>query len=403
MKKILFLLFFFLFVLEVSGIDISTCQNITSPGNYYLTADILNTSSTCFTINTSNILFDCQEHLIDGTGGSNTIGIYVDAYDYGSITNITIKNCTIKEFYTGLHFYGSSSNIIDNSKISLITLLNLTNTGIYMERSKSTNLSNVNINQSGYGIYLYYSDNNKILNCSINNSNYGIYTSVSDNNTFENSYFYYNTWGVYIYDSSHNKISFINTHNNSINGIYLTSGSNYNIINNSISNYNQIGYKFRASGNEIYNSIGNSNEYYGMYIDGSYQNVVENNTFQENKGYDFNFYGGSDFYCNNIVKNNIGSGNRPIEYYNYSINLENKTFSELILCDADYSNLTNIIIKGSNILYNNGLIRFHTSNTIITKLNSTKNAVGIYIFIQAIIKYIIIISMIMTIFFYGLV
>ena len=38
-----------------------------------------------------------------------------------------------------------------------------------------------------------------------------------------------------------------------------------------------------------------------------------------------------------------------IEYYNYSVNLQNKTLSGLILCNADDSNLTNITITWGKV------------------------------------------------------
>jgi hypothetical protein len=48
--------------------------------------------------------------------------------------------------------------------------------------------------------------------------------------------------------------------------------------------------------------------------------------------------------CNNNLENISVSGNRQLEYYNSTVTLSNKIVSELILCNADFSNINNIYV-----------------------------------------------------------
>ncbi|MEM4499985.1 MAG: NosD domain-containing protein, partial [Candidatus Woesearchaeota archaeon] len=109
----------FLFVLMVSGFDlvfaqnyISGCTAITSSGVYYLTADIINsTASTCIDIQANNVVLDCQGRMIDGLDASGSYGIRI--YRSSSQdTNVTIRNCVIRDWSRGIYVYRSSRNLI---------------------------------------------------------------------------------------------------------------------------------------------------------------------------------------------------------------------------------------------------------------------------------------------------
>ena len=189
-----------------------------------------------------------------------------------------------------------------------------------------------------YGIWLNDSDsgsnNNTIKNCgNISYFRYGIYLDSSDNNTLTN---------ITLYDNYYD-------------GIRL-SYSDQNTLTNITSNYNNK---------------------YGIYLFRSSFNTLQNITLQENDYYDFYISASSDSECNNFLQNITGSGGRPIEYYNYSVNLQDKTLSELILCNADNSNLTNITILGSPTKKNNMLYLLRTENTTLSQINSSYNYRGI--------------------------
>lgn len=59
---------------------ISSCTTISSPGEYVLIADIIDSSSaTCIAITSEDVVFDGADHIIDGMDIVNQYGIF--AYD----------------------------------------------------------------------------------------------------------------------------------------------------------------------------------------------------------------------------------------------------------------------------------------------------------------------------------
>ncbi|RLJ05428.1 MAG: hypothetical protein DRP18_03110, partial [Candidatus Aenigmatarchaeota archaeon] len=247
----------FLFLLVFSGVAgakaaVYQCNSCASCTEYIqngslqsgdvlrLTADISNQNGTCIEINQSNITFDCAGHTIDGDGDSNGYGIYVNAYDYGALANITIQNCTIQEFGHGVYFKGSLSNSIRNSEIydinssynmhgvslfrsSSNTLQNITASfndrdGINLDSSSSNTLQNITASFNSRGMRLFYAYSNKIKDFTItSNSNYGIYLSFSNSNTITNTIIQNNSnCGLYIYSCISNKI-YNNLFDNSVN------------------------------------------------------------------------------------------------------------------------------------------------------------------------------------------
>jgi len=105
-----------------------------------------------------------------------------------------------------------------------------------------------------------------------------------------------------------------------------------------------------------------------------------NSTLQENEINDFFIQTSDAADCDHIIQNNTGSGGRAIEYYNYSVNIEDKTLSLLVLCDADNSNITNVTLIGSDTYRNNGFGAIGSDYLNITGLNSTHNSFGISLY-----------------------
>ncbi|MEM4358254.1 MAG: right-handed parallel beta-helix repeat-containing protein, partial [Candidatus Pacearchaeota archaeon] len=201
------------------------------------------------------------------------------------------------------------------------------------------------------GIYLLYSYDNRLVNNTANSNYYGVYLRLSSNNTITNSTVNSNYYGVYL-DSSNNTIT------------------------DSIVNSNNYGVYLDSSNNTITDSIVNSNNY-GVYLASS-NNTITSNIVKENRWMDIWFYTDS-IHCDNIIENNTGSGDRPIKYYNYTVNLQDEEVSEIILCDADNSNLNNITVAGSDTIDNNALLIMKTDNSNITNINSSNNYYGIYL------------------------
>ncbi|MFH0885042.1 MAG: NosD domain-containing protein [Candidatus Micrarchaeota archaeon] len=95
-----------------------------------------------------NIVFDCNGYSITGPGNSYT-GIYVD-----SLSNVTIQNCNVTDFYNGIYlYYGQDNRILHNAM------------------GRNTN-----------GLYLYYSDFNSVLYNDFNDNTVGFYLYRADSN-----------------------------------------------------------------------------------------------------------------------------------------------------------------------------------------------------------------------------
>jgi len=186
------------------------------------------------------------------------------------------------------------------------------------------------------GIALYSSSNNNNITGNTANSNsYGIALGSSDNNIVTN-----------------------NTANTSQNdGIHLMNGSSYN----------------KVTGNNVSNSTKD-----GISLYSSSGNVVTGNTAKENNELDIGVWADSDVDCNNIVENNTGSGDRLIRFFNGSVNLQDVVISELILCNADSSNIKNVTIEGSSAKQNNGFVVYRTDNSNFTNVNSSNNSMGLH-------------------------
>ncbi|MFH8086286.1 MAG: NosD domain-containing protein [Candidatus Aenigmatarchaeota archaeon] len=361
MKKfvLLFSILFLLSILSISAnayedmgsffvcYNCSDCTDALNNNTYNevrLTQNITNQIETCINNpeNFTNKIFDCQEHLISGIG--ENYGFYLSGKE-----NNTIKNCNIVKFGYSIYLNESNNNMFLNNKLE-----NNVNYGIFLYNSSNNTFNDNLINGNNYGLYCDFSNYNFINFTTISNNTYGIYLTNSINNTITSTTISSaENYGVYLLFSYGN--NFTNSSvDYSIYGIYIEQ-ANYNLIENNNIKYNK----------------------YGLYVKNSLENLILNNIIQENQNFDI--FGEVDLEenCNNIIMNNIGSGNRPIGFYNGSINLENEIFSELILCNASYSNLNNITITGSDTLNNNGLILIYTGHSNLTNINSTGNNLGV--------------------------
>jgi hypothetical protein len=130
------------YTLNQNQSDIQGPATLSDAGRtYYLTKNLIGLTSTAIIVAANDIVFDCQNNHINGTGVANGIYIY-------NVSNATIKNCKINSWSNGIYILNSSdSNITGN------TLRNATN-GIMLNGSSSSNLieSNSISNSSTYGI-----------------------------------------------------------------------------------------------------------------------------------------------------------------------------------------------------------------------------------------------------------
>jgi len=169
--------------LTILSSDIPFCfcdDTITSDTT--LTQNYTCSSGGGITIGADNITLDCDGYSLTGSGSNN--GISVNSY-----SNVTIKNCSLTNFYVGTYFIYSSNNILTNN-IATSSYI-----GFFFDSGAYNNIISNTANNNQYGIYLNPSaDNNNITNNTLtNNSNIGVYINAGSNNIINFNKIYNNT------------------------------------------------------------------------------------------------------------------------------------------------------------------------------------------------------------------
>lgn len=187
----------------------------------------------------------------------------------------------------------------------------------------------------------------------------------------------YNTGnGVYLYGKSGVAIRNLNVKSFTY-GIYLYNSSNNTLVSNVTNSNRSDGVYIYGSNNILTNNTANSNGNNGITLTGSTNSRLTDNTAQENWYYDVYIFAATDSQCNNTIVNTTGSGGKPIKYFNNAVTLSNETLAQLILCNADGSNINNIRIEGSATFPNNSLYLLRTDFAKIINVNSSNNSSGI--------------------------
>jgi parallel beta-helix repeat protein len=230
----------------ISFTPITGCSVLKDQGKTYkLTEPITNSgTSPCINITANDITLDCDGHTIDGDDAAR-YGIYV--YRSSSqTTNIKIKNCIVKDWYSGnVYLENANGN----------TLTDIT----------STSSGKVNY-YDGYGFYLVYSDSNTFSSCTANSNRYGFYLSNSDSNTFSNCTANSNrVWGFLVggsLGSGSNTFSRCTANSNDFYGFYFIGSSSDTISDSKIENNPHGGIFLYQGGiegaNKIYNNLFNN-------------------------------------------------------------------------------------------------------------------------------------------------
>ena len=311
------MLLLLLLIMSSFALNINTCTNLSSANTIYtLTANVSN-SSTCFTINASNVTLDCQHNIINITSGfAGTFGVTVS-----NRNNISILNCNISMVGNdaGIKYFNiTNGSIINNSHIGSKFLRLEGNSSNILIQNNTADYQAIAILAEG-------STNISVLNntfhpgntCNAieldtqgtNNTNWFIsqntflginYTCIGLNGAI---IFQQNTSSAY---NNNNTIYRNNISNFLINGIYI--GSNYNnITENNLFN-NSIQIYVTGQNNTIYNNIFNATNGQGS----SYA-TNPNNLWNLSKTLGTNIIGGpylgGNFYSdyNNCTPDGIGS------------------------------------------------------------------------------------------------
>ena len=226
-------------------------------------------------------------------------------------------------------------------------------------------------------------NDNIILDCN-GSPIYGVGIGIENNGhknvTIRNCEIYGYSKGIYFYNDATGAIENNSFFNNEFN-IYSDSSS-LNVINNRLFGgkygiYSTHGSTINAEDNNIFNTD------YGIYLTGP-GNTITNNHFSSNE---FHIFIDADSYtdCDNDIShndelNNIFDGH-DILYYNSKVDLSNIHAAELILCNADYSNINNVTIMSADAnSSSNGIVLIQTDFANITGSDSRYNYIGISLY-----------------------
>jgi len=229
-------------------------------------------------INGTGITLDCAGYVINGSGGSSTIGVKIN---YGS-DNTIVKNCKIHSFGTGI--YGNASFGMNITNNTIYNLSNYNGAGIDISDASQTrgvtaNITNNNItSEKGSGIFCSVGIAN-VINNSISGYDYGIESGFQGNwgqikgNNITASY---NLSGNVVFINSGSPNITENKITGGYIGIYLYTYGFPKVWHNNI--YNQSSYKVYSQYpiTLFYNNEGN---YWGRDSCPVFMPMLDSNTF----------------------------------------------------------------------------------------------------------------------------
>ncbi len=309
--------------------EITGCQEITEPGDYYLSSDIIDTTTAdvCIYITADDVTLDGQGHCIDGStpgtckpieeDGDAVYPSLVNGYARAGIIvkkadNVIVKNVEVKNFCNGILLYGASdsntvencivhdngnptANVVDDGDFNGISVFNRVCNSIIRDNTVYDNTGEIygDCDDSGAGISVKkFSNYNHVTNNTVfGNTFAGIYGKKGGGDCFNT--IDYNR--VYENGQTGDKSCFTG-------GIRLQckSTDDYTIEYNTV--WDNIGPGIFVGGNDCEvkgNTVtGSKNAYsgnpgYGLYVDrysdsGGRRAKVYDNTFCDNEGFDIN-------------------------------------------------------------------------------------------------------------------
>jgi len=365
---------------------------------------------------------DCNGSTLIGNG--NGTFAFISSYGSGYNENISISNCSLSNYVRAIEVqYGARNITIENNVIA-----NLSNGQLY---SLVGDPRGIIFGESSTPLYNNYTDikivNNNIENLTSDSLSYkvigiGFGEGFSNTLNFSSNILIANNtmrnftvtvphptasaYGILL-AGSYNLINLQNVEiiNNTISlsdgGILIKGATNSILSNNNLTDLADGGISLQQLFNSTIMQSNIRNTSYGVYLtNSSYNNFsynriydasssgiwlatdsisnrFENDTVQESRNFDLRVEEGKYSVCTTFVNNMTGSGGRPILFINSSVNISNANYSELILCGAQGANVTNVTIRGSDTLQNNGMVVLFSNNTQLVNINTSGNNMGL--------------------------
>ena len=181
---------------------ISSCQNITAPGEYNLTDNLTHSGfNVCVDIQSSDVVLDCDGHSI--SDGDYGLGIHVGVPGTTVLSNVTVQNCEVYNEGVGIGMTRvSSNNVINNTlhnnnhhiQLIFVNDSNFIDNELYEGNWNPRSMS---------GITESYGARNNYVNNEIRESDLGMQLYDCEDITISDSLFDYNyPYGLNVVDSS---------------------------------------------------------------------------------------------------------------------------------------------------------------------------------------------------------
>jgi parallel beta-helix repeat protein len=246
-------------------------------GDVYTLIGNITSDADGIVIERNNITLDGAGYTVQGTEAWPFKGIYLSG-----ITNVTIHDTSIKNFFNGIYLDSSSNSTIFGNDIT-----NNSATGIYLQHSSNNSISRNNITaNNGSGMYLFGCFNNTLSGNKVANNYDDILLSESSNNSIAgNTVLANRADGINLEYSSNSNSIFENNVSNSRFGILLEYSCNYSIVsgnNATANNWYGIGLYGSSNNNTISENSMTANKEAGIAISESSNNTIYHNNFVNN-------------------------------------------------------------------------------------------------------------------------
>ena len=355
------------------SVDISSCDNITSPGVYNLTADLTGAPNSvselfvnrwaCIKIASSDVIFDCGGHSFDTTNPGGSPYLIAIAVNQSATDNVTIKNCPHISGYN----YGVLASGTDHLTITGMDLSDTIHYGFYLTGITNSVIEENTVDHmtssTATAFYIGSSDNVLVQNNNVTNSasaNSGFSLVFSNDMTVENNRAEHP--GLYGFDLS-------TTSNTTVRNNYASYGGNGGFRLQSTFYANNVSF---INNTAEHNLVGVS---VGCSFSDDANMVIDNNTLNDNNI-------GINVQCYNVTVNDntIDGGNTGIYAARGNARYTNNVITGTALQGMWILPYDNVLFTNNTIAnnLNNGItLAAGTSNNVFTDDVISNNPVGI--------------------------
>ncbi len=383
--------FFLNFILIGQSASYSSCTTLAT--GYNTLSGNVAAGGHCFWFN-SNTELDCKGYTI--TGPSGAFGLLANI----NKNNLTIRNCKITNFQLGTYidtstnikiinstFYGNQHGIYTQNANSNVYIENSTtysNSGSGVQLGNSGNsdfslINHVSYGNTASGVLFYNVDNVFVKNLTSYSNQYGLYIDVSTGVNVSDVNLYDNFAGFVYSNVNSGVISDVFINNSpTYAGILFQNNARNSVFNNVVSSNSQWGVVYQGS-NITFDNFSSDKNSVAFYIVSGDGAKIKNSNFSDSTTFEIKIDVTNKLnMCSHNFSNVIGSLGYPVKFFNSSVSLSDEILSQLILCDADNSDISNVSIYGKNGYTTNGLMNFYVDNSNFTNLKFNNSAWGLH-------------------------